>query len=162
MEIVFLEKGSLGSDIDLSYFSELGHVTFYEVTKPEQVPERIKDADVIIVNKLPMDETTISGASHLKLIALTATGMNNIDFDYTGSRGILVKNVAGYSTSAVAHTFALLFYVLHRLAYYDHYVKSELTVKIPDFLILMRNFQSWMARSGGLSVWELSDGGWQP
>ena len=50
MEIVFLEKGSLGSDIDLGYFSELGHVTFYEVTKPEQVPERIKDADVIIVN----------------------------------------------------------------------------------------------------------------
>lgn len=125
MEIVFLEKGSLGSDIDLGYFSELGHVTFYEVTKPEQVPERIKDADVIIVNKLPMDETTLSGASHLKLVALTATGMNNIDFAYTGSRGILVKNVAGYSTSAVAqHTFALLFYVLHRLAYYDHYVKS--------------------------------------
>lgn len=134
MEIVFLEKGSLGSDIDLGYFSELGHVTFYEVTKPEQVPERIKDADVIIVNKLPMDETTLSGASHLKLVALTATGMNNIDFAYTGSRGILVKNVAGYSTSAVAqHTFALLFYVLHRLAYYDHYVKSGAYCENPGF-----------------------------
>ena len=55
MEIVFLEKGSLGNDLDLSYFSELGHVTFYELTKPEEVPERIRDADVIIVNKIPMN-----------------------------------------------------------------------------------------------------------
>ena len=101
MEIVFLEKGSLGNDLDLSYFSELGHVTFYELTKPEEVPERIRDADVIIVNKFPMNEATLSGASHLKLVALTATGMNNIDFDYTNSHGIQVKNVAGYSTNAV-------------------------------------------------------------
>ena len=92
MEIVFLEKGSLGNDLDLSYFSELGHVTFYELTKPEEVPERIRDADVIIVNKIPMNEATLSGASHLKLVALTATGMNNIDFDYSNSHGIQVKN----------------------------------------------------------------------
>lgn len=91
MEIVFLEKGSLGNDLDLSCFSELGHVTFYELTKPEEVPERIRDADVIIVNKIPMNEATLSGASHLKLVALTATGMNNIDFDYTNSHGIQVK-----------------------------------------------------------------------
>ena len=94
MEIVFLEKGSLGNDLDLSYFSELGHVTFYELTKPEEVPERIRDADVIIVNKIPMNEATLSGAFHLKLVALTATGMNNIDFDYTNSHGIQVKNLS--------------------------------------------------------------------
>lgn len=105
MEIVFLEKGSLGNDLDLSYFSELGHVTFYELTKPEEVPERIRDADVIIVNKIPMNEATLSGASHLKLVALTATGMNNIDFDYTNSHGIQVKNVVGYSTNAVAPAY---------------------------------------------------------
>ena len=134
MKIVFLEKGSLGNDLDLSYFSELGHVTFYELTKPEEVPERIRDADVIIVNKIPMNEATLSGASHLKLVALTATGMNNIDFDYTNSHGIQVKNVAGYSTNAVAqHTFALLFYVLHRLAYYDNYVKSGAYCTNPGF-----------------------------
>ena len=151
MEIVFLEKGSLGSDIDLGYFSELGHVTFYEVTKPEQVPERIKDADVIIVNKLPMDETTLSGASHLKLVALTATGMNNIDFAYTGSRGILVKNVAGYSTSAVAqHTFALLFYVLHRLAYYDHYVKSGAYCENPGFSHFDEKFSELDGKTWGI------------
>ena len=141
MEIVFLEKGSLGNDLDLSYFSELGHVTFYELTKPEEVPERIRDADVIIVNKIPMNEATLSGASHLKLVALTATGMNNIDFDYTNSHGIQVKNVAGYSTNAVAqHTFALLFYVLHRLAYYDNYVKSGAYCPNPGFSHFDDNF----------------------
>ena len=125
MKIVFLEKGSLGNDIDLSYFEELGQVTYYDVTLPEQVAERSKEADVVIVNKLPMNASTLTGTPELKMIALTATGTNNIDWDYTNSRGIHVANVAGYSTNAVAqHTFALLFYVLHRMAYYDNYVKS--------------------------------------
>lgn len=151
MEIVFLEKGSLGNDLDLSYFSELGHVTFYELTKPEEVPERIRDADVIIVNKIPMNEATLSGASHLKLVALTATGMNNIDFDYTNSHGIQVKNVAGYSTNAVAqHTFALLFYVLHRLAYYDNYVKSGAYCTNPGFSHFDEKFSELDGKTWGI------------
>ena len=151
MEIVFLEKGSLGNDLDLSYFSELGHVTFYELTKPEEVPERIRDADVIIVNKIPMNEATLSGASHLKLVALTATGMNNIDFDYTNSHGIQVKNVAGYSTNAVAqHTFALLFYVLHRLAYYDDYVKSGAYCTNPGFSHFDEKFSELDGKTWGI------------
>ena len=151
MEIVFPEKGSLGNDLDLSYFSELGHVTFYELTKPEEVPERIRDADVIIVNKIPMNEATLSGASHLKLVALTATGMNNIDFDYTNSHGIQVKNVAGYSTNAVAqHTFALLFYVLHRLAYYDNYVKSGAYCTNPGFSHFDEKFSELDGKTWGI------------
>ena len=151
MEIVFLEKGSLGNDLDLSYFSELGHVTFYELTKPEEVPERIRDAGVIIVNKIPMNEATLSGASHLKLVALTATGMNNIDFDYTNSHGIQVKNVAGYSTNAVAqHTFALLFYVLHRLAYYDNYVKSGAYCTNPGFSHFDEKFSELDGKTWGI------------
>ena len=151
MEIVFLEKGSLGNDLDLSYFSELGHVTFYELTKPEEVPERTRDADVIIVNKIPMNEATLSGASHLKLVALTATGMNNIDFDYTNSHGIQVKNVAGYSTNAVAqHTFALLFYVLHRLAYYDNYVKSGAYCTNPGFSHFDEKFSELDGKTWGI------------
>ena len=125
MEIVFLETISLGEDIDLSRFDELGHVTKYKDTPVELVPERVKDADVVVINKIPMNETTLAGALHLKLVAVTATGMDNIDRAYTDSRGIRSANVAGYSTEAVAqHTFALMFYVLHKLAYYDHYVKS--------------------------------------
>lgn len=125
MEIVFLETISLGNDIDLSRFDELGHVTKYTDTPIELVPERVKNADVVVINKIPMNEKTLALASHLKLVAVTATGMDNIDRVYTDSRGIVSANVAGYSTEAVAqHTFALMFYIVHKLAYYDSYVKS--------------------------------------
>ena len=151
MEIVFLERGSLGEDLDLSYFEKLGHVTSYDVTLPKQVPDRIKDADVIIVNKLPMNASTLSLASHLKGIALTATGTNNIDWEYTDSRGIEVRNVAGYSTNAVAqHTFALLFYVLHRLSYYDEYVKSGEYCKNPGFSHFQERFFELDGKTWGI------------
>ena len=151
MKIVFLDDNSIGTDIDLSEFESLGEVVRYGSSKPEEVPERIRDADVIIVNKIPMNEATLSGASHLKLVALTATGMNNIDFDYTNSHGIQVKNVAGYSTNAVAqHTFALLFYVLHRLAYYDNYVKSGAYCTNPGFSHFDEKFSELDGKTWGI------------
>ena len=72
MEIVFLETISLGDDINLDRFDELGHVTKYRDTPVELVPERVKDADVVVINKIPMNEKTLAGASHLKLVAVTA------------------------------------------------------------------------------------------
>ena len=125
MEIVFLETISLGDDINLDRFDELGHVTKYRDTPVELVPERVRDADVVVINKIPMNEKTLAGASHLKLVAVTATGMDNIDRAYTDSHGILSANVAGYSTEAVAqHTFALALYLLEHLPHYDTYVKG--------------------------------------
>ncbi len=134
MEIVFLEKSSLGEDIDLSMFDKLGHVTKYDLSSIEETAERVENADVIIVNKIPMNEKTLSRAKNLKLIALTATGTNNIDKEYTKKQGIAVANVAGYSTEAVAqHTFALMFYLLHKMAYYDNFVKSGDYCRCPGF-----------------------------
>lgn len=125
MNIVFLEKLSLGLDIDLTMFEEFGNVTYYDLTSKAEVASRIKDADIIIANKAPMNEETLKDALNLKLICLTATGTNNIDFEYTNSRGIEVKNVKGYSTMSVAqHTFALLFYLYEKLNKYDSYVKE--------------------------------------
>lgn len=125
MEIVFLEVENLGDDIDLKRFEKLGHLTVYPYTPTELVPERVKDADVVVVNKIPMNESTLGGASHLRMIAITATGTNNVDHTYAKMRGITVTNVAGYSTEAVAqHTFALMFYLVEKLAYYDQFVKS--------------------------------------
>ena len=102
MKIVFLEADSLGEDMKLDHFFEIGEVVVYGKTMVEQVPERIAEADAVIVNKLPMNKETLSGAGFLKYIGLTATGVNNIDFDYTNKRGITVTNVAGYSTEVVA------------------------------------------------------------
>lgn len=125
MKIVFLERSSLGQDVDLSYFSELGDVEFYETSTVEEAAKRTKDAQIVVSNKVEMSEKTLAEAKELKMICLTATGTNNVDFPYVNSRNIPVANVKSYSTdSVVQHTFAMLFYLLEKLAYYDKFVKS--------------------------------------
>ncbi len=125
LKIVFLERDTLGNDVDLSCFSELGEVVSYAKSEPEKNAVRAAGADILIVNKIPVNEALLAGAEHLKLVCLTATGTNNVDFSYTAKRGIPVANVKGYSTdSVVQHTFALLFYVYEKLAFYDRFVKS--------------------------------------
>lgn len=125
MKIVFMETDTLGDDVDYSPFYRLGEVIKYNKSEPSLNPERVRDADVIVVNKIPMNEETLQYAEHAKLICLTATGTNTVDFDYVRSKNIAVANVKSYSTqSVVQHTFALLFYVYEKLSYYDHFVKS--------------------------------------
>ncbi len=125
MKIVFLETDTLGKDVDLTPFDALGEVIKYPGSDPKEDAGRIGDADIIIVNKVPMNESTLGNAANLKLICITGTGSNIVDFPYTNSRGITVANVKGYSTrSVVQHTFALFFYVYEKLSYYDDFVKS--------------------------------------
>lgn len=125
MKIVFLEAQSIGEDVDLSGYDALGEVIKYPITTAEQVPERIADADVVLLSKVPVNEATIGAAKNLKLICVTATGTNNLDKEYLDSHGIAWRNVADYSTESVAqHTFAMLFYLLEKMRYYDDYVKN--------------------------------------
>ncbi|MDY4693081.1 MAG: D-2-hydroxyacid dehydrogenase [Blautia sp.] len=125
MKIVILEAESLGEDMVFTPFHKFGDVVIYPSSTAEQVPDRIGDADVIIANKVPICEETIGCAENLKLVCVTATGINNLDGEYLKKRGIAAYHVAGYSTDGVAqHTFAILLYVLEKLNYYDHYVKS--------------------------------------
>ena len=126
MKIVFLDVKTIGEDIDLSGYEALGEVVKYDFSTPEQARERTRDADVIILNKVEINEKSIGDADKLKLVCVTATGTNNLDKEYLAERGIAWRNVAGYSTETVAqHTFALLFYLFEKLSYYDVYVKSE-------------------------------------
>lgn len=126
MNIVFLDAKTIGEDIDLSGYDKLGTVIKYGFSTTEEARERTKDADVVIVNKVQINETSIGEAEHLKLVCVTATGTNNLDKAYLDAHGIAWRNVAGYSTETVAqHTFALLFYLWEKLRYYDDYVKSE-------------------------------------
>ena len=126
MKIVFLDAKTIGDDIDLSGYDKLGEVVKYGFSTPEEARERTKDADVIVLNKVAINEQSIGEADHLKLVCVTATGTNNLDKEYLDKRGIAWRNVAGYSTETVAqHTFALLFFLLEKLPYYDEYVKSE-------------------------------------
>lgn len=151
VKIAILEGNSLGEDMDFSPFYKLGEVSFYPKTLPEEMPERVKDTDIIIANKLPMCERTLSGAEKLKLICLTATGINNLDGEYLASRGIRACNVAGYSTSAVAqHTFALLLYLWEKLRYYDDYVKSGDYSKSQSFSHYAERFYELDGKTWGI------------
>ena len=125
MKLVFLDRKTIGDDIDLSIFKDFGEVVEYNFSSPEEVPERVADADILIINKIPINESTIGSARNLKLVCVTATGTNNLDKEYLDKRKIAWRNVAGYSTESVAqHTFSMLFYLLEHMAYYDNYVQG--------------------------------------
>nr|MBP3598743.1 D-2-hydroxyacid dehydrogenase [Eubacterium sp.] len=151
MKIVFMEADTLGKDVDLSAFESLGDVVIYGTSVPAENAKRIEDADVVIVNKIPMNEEILKTAKNLKLICLTATGTNNVDFSYVTSRGITVTNVKGYSTmSVVQHTFALLFYVYEKLTYYDTFVKSGQYARSDIFSHFALPFQELDGKTWGI------------
>ncbi len=151
MRIVFLEAETLGEDMRFERFFELGEVEVYGKTDRSMIAERVAQADAVIVNKLPMDESTLKDAKFLKYIGVTATGTNNIDFDYAKKRGIVVTNVAGYSTDVVAqHTFAMVLYLLEHLRYYDDYVKSGDYCKCKSFCHMDRRFNELAGKTWGI------------
>ncbi len=151
MKIVFLDAKSIGEDIDLSGYEQLGEVVKYDFSTPQEASERVKDADVLVLNKVPVNKETIGKADKLKLVCITATGTNNLDKEYLNSRGIAWRNVAGYSTESVAqHTFAMLFYLLEHLPYYDAYVKSEKYVEDRMFTHFDRRFSEICGMTWGI------------
>lgn len=151
MKIVFLDAKTIGEDIDLSGFDALGEVVKYGFSTEQEARERSKDADVLILNKVQVNELTIGEADHLKLVCVTATGTNNLDKEYLDKRGIAWRNVAGYSTESVAqHTFAMLFYLLEKLPYYDDYVKSEKYVNDVSFTHFAKAFHELSGMTYGI------------
>ena len=123
--IVLLDAETLGNDLDLTPLRALGDVTTYHTTMPDERNNRIGNADIVITNKVVIDEATMMRAPKLKLICVAATGMNNIDLAAAEKLGIAVRNVKGYSTHSVAqHTFAMLFYLLERMEYYAQVTKD--------------------------------------
>ena len=138
MKIVILDRATLGFDIDVSIFSKYGEVISYDVTKKEKTKERIKDADIVLTNKVVIGKDEMDN-SKIKLICITATGMNNVDLVYAKEKNIEVKNVAGYSTSSVVQVaFSMIFYFVQKLNYYKSYVdegkwqKSEIFTHIDE------------------------------
>lgn len=151
MKIVFLDAKTIGDDIDLSGYDQLGEVIKYDFTTSEEAPERVKDADVLIINKVLINQNTISTAQNLKLVCVTATGTNNLDKDYLASRKIAWRNVAAYSTESVAqHTFAMLFYLLEKMRYYDEYVKEDRYTNDKLFTHFAEHFYELKGKTWGI------------
>lgn len=151
MKIVFLDAKTIGDDIDLSGYDTLGEVVKYDFSTSEEVPARAADADVLVLNKIQVNEQTIGTARNLKLVCVTATGTNNLDKDYLAKRNIAWRNVAGYSTESVAqHTFAMLFYLLEKLRYYDDYVKDGRYVNDTIFTHFAEHFFQISGKTWGI------------
>lgn len=102
MNIVFLDAQTLGKGIDFSGIEKLGTLKTYELTSPAQTIERVRDAEIVITNKVIFGEQELAACPKLKLICVAATGYNNIDLAAAAKHGVAVTNVKGYSTESVA------------------------------------------------------------
>ncbi|RXJ85709.1 D-2-hydroxyacid dehydrogenase [Arcobacter cloacae] len=122
MKIVILDRATLGFDIRVDIFSKFGEVVSYDMTKKEETKQRIEEADIVLTNKVVIGRNEMDD-SRVKLICITATGMNNVDLEYAKQKNIQVKNVAGYSTSSVVQVaFSMIFQIVTKLNYYKSYV----------------------------------------
>ena len=125
MKIVLLDTATLGEDIDLSPITSLGEAVEYKNTSPEQISERLKGANVAVLNKLKLNASNLSEAKDLKLICVAATGYDNIDTEHCRAHGIALCNVPGYSTDSVAQiTLAMALSLVSHLEEYNHFVHS--------------------------------------
>ena len=151
MKLVLLDAKTLGTDLDISALQRFGELVSYETTSKDETAERIQDANILITNKVIIDASLMDQAKNLKLICITATGMNNVDLDYAAEKNIAVKNVAGYSTqSVVQHTFAMALYLIEKMAYYDHVVKSATWTKSSLFTDVSQPFYEISGKKWGI------------
>lgn len=150
MRIVLLDTLTFG-DISLAGFDALGEVSTYSTTSAEETIQRVRDAEIIVTNKVVINDAVMDAVPNLKLICVAATGMNNIDHESAQRRGIAVKNVAGYSTDAVVqHTFSILFYLIGHSRYYDEYVKSGDWQKEAVFTHIGPSFSELRGKTWGI------------
>ena len=149
-KIVILDGKTLG-DISLEKLSEIGEVRYYDTTDISEVKERVREANIVLTNKVVLNRENLSEANNLEFIAEVATGFNNIDIEYAKEKGIGVANVAGYSTNAVVqHTFASTLALLDEVTYYDNYVKSGEYSKSGLFTCLDRPYYEIEGKTWGI------------
>ena len=124
MKIAILDSASMGN-VSFDALRELGDFVEYQSSTPEQAKERVKDIDVLCINKVLVNKELIDAAPKLKLICEAATGVNNIDLEYAASKGIPVRNAVGYSTDSVVQaTFMHMLSLVGSAPYFDNSVKS--------------------------------------
>ena len=131
MKIVFLDAISMG-DVSLEEIAALGELTCYPSSTAEEARERVKEADVALLNKVIVDEAFLNAAPRLKLVCEAGTGINNIDVKLCEKRGVAVRNVAGYSTDSVAQTAWMhILNLTGRAFHYQNFVTSGAYSKNP-------------------------------
>lgn len=140
MKGVILDAASLGNDIDLSPILEtLESWDVYASTSPSETVDRIRDAQVVLSNKVILAEEHFRASPKLRLIAVLATGTNNIDLEAARAADIIVSNARGYSTdSVVQHTLSLMFSLLGNTNSYQSASRDDRWLKSPFFCYFER------------------------
>lgn len=120
MKIVVLDGYSVNpGDLSWNEIEKLGDLTAYDRTSPESIVERIKDADIVLTNKVVLSDDVMSKSSKLRYIGVLATSFNVVDIEAARKRGIVVTNVPAYSTNSVVQmTFAHILNFTNRVAHY--------------------------------------------
>lgn len=125
MHIVFLDRETLSPQTRLRRPNFDHTWEAHDRTSAEEVAERIAQADIVIVNKVKLPAAVLAQAPHLKLIAVAATGTDNIDLAVCAARGIVVSNIRGYATRTVPeHTFGLIFALRRSVCAYRDAVRA--------------------------------------
>jgi glycerate dehydrogenase len=125
MRVVFLDRDTLSAQTVLKPFGFVHELQVHSRTSPEQVAQRVADADIVITNKVKLPSTAIEGASRLRHVAVAATGTDNVDLDACRRRGIVVSNIRNYAANTVPeHTFALIFALRRSICAYRDAVRA--------------------------------------
>src|SRR5215207_7342901 len=138
--IVFLERHTLRAPLRKPSFEHT--MRYYDQTRPEELLERLKDATVVIVNKTPLRADVLSRLPSLKLIAVVATGTDNIDLEFCRARGIEVRNVRGYARETVPeHVLTLVLALSRNLSGFRDDVRAGLWQRSEQFCLHTREIR---------------------
>lgn len=150
MKIVFLDAISMG-DVSLEEIAALGEFTCYQSSTAEEARERVKEADVVLLNKVIVDQDFLDAAPKLKLVCEAGTGINNINVKLCEERGVLVRNVAGYSTDSVAQTAWMhILNLSGRAFHYQDFVTSGAYSKNPVHVDFAHPFTELAGKTLGI------------
>ncbi|WP_261894321.1 D-2-hydroxyacid dehydrogenase [Vibrio cyclitrophicus] len=151
LKVVFLDRATIPSQIHLKPLSFEHEWLEYDFTAPDLVAERVLDADVIITNKVALNADNLSQAQQLKLIAVSATGVNNVDVDYCNEKNIAVANTQGYATQSVPeHVIAMLFALKRNLVGYHQDIEAGEWQKDKQFCFFTHPIQDIAGSTLGL------------
>ena len=140
MKLVFLDADTMG-DVSLAAFAELGEFVSYPNSTPQEALERVSDCNVLLLNKVRVTAELLDRAPQLRLVCVAATGVNNIDLEACKAHGVVVRNVAGYSTESVVQvTFMHILSLVGHAQYYDDSVKDGRYSRSEIFSILQNSF----------------------
>ncbi|NMT62020.1 D-2-hydroxyacid dehydrogenase [Marinobacter orientalis] len=152
MKAVFLDADTLGNDVDLSPIEAVtGELVKYPQTSPDEVQERIRGFDTVLVNKVVLSREHFEACPELNTIAVVATGLNNIDQEAARAHGVRVMNVTNYGRSTVAqHTMALMLALATRLLDYDRDVRAGRWGQSPMFCLMDHPIMELEGRTLGI------------